>query len=351
MIKYTLNELYYLNKLAIVGAFSLLSDAIQVKTGTIFLSRTSGADISGKVSALYLGQTIIGITAYAIMQGITVGMCTLCSQAHGAYNHILVGTYFMRALLIASLSFFPLLSVWIGVTPVILYITGDIELAKGAGQYTTMFCFGYPAFIYYKLANGLLQSQNIVYSIMCIMVAGNVCNICLQYLLVVVIPLDIQGVGLAYIISTNIVAVLAFSYIKLTNIHILIFNGWSFEFLTGWCHMLKYGSACLAQLMLDVIIFRIAPIVFIGFILKDIQQFAMLGILNTIWCVTLAGSIGYGVGTSVRIGNLLGGGNLQAAKRTTIIAILYLVFFECCFGVLTFSLAEPLSNLLHPSKR
>ena len=99
-LKYVLRELYYLNKLASIGAFSLLRDAIQIKTGMIFLSRTSGTEISNKVSGLSLGQTIIGITTYAIMQGITVGMCTLCSQTYGAGNHKLVGTYFMRALLI-----------------------------------------------------------------------------------------------------------------------------------------------------------------------------------------------------------------------------------------------------------
>ena len=105
----------------------------------IFLSRTSGTEISNKVSGLFLGQTIIGITAYAIMQGITVGMCTLCSQAYGAGKHKLVGIYFMRALLIGLLTCFPLWSVWIGVTPMVYYITGDIELAEGAGQYTRIY--------------------------------------------------------------------------------------------------------------------------------------------------------------------------------------------------------------------
>ena len=66
----------------------------------------------------------------AIMQGITVGMCTLCSQAYGAGKHKLVGTYFMRALLIGLLTCFPLWSVWIGVTPMVYYITGDIELCR-----------------------------------------------------------------------------------------------------------------------------------------------------------------------------------------------------------------------------
>ena len=344
-LKYFLSELYCLNKLASVGAFSLLSDAIQIKTGTIFLSRTSGADISNKVSGLFLGQTIIGITAYAIMQGITVGMCTLCSQAHGAGKHKLVGTYFMRALLIGLLTCFPLWSIWISVTPLLHYITGDIELAEGAGQYTRIYCLGYPAYIYYKLANGFLQSQNIVYSIMCIMVASNICNICLQYVFIVIIPLQITGIGLAYITSTIMSALFVFAYIKMTDIHISNFNDWSVDFIAGWYHLMKYGIISLLQLLLDIIVYRIVPVVFIGFILKDKEQLALLGILNTVWIIGVSVSIGYGVGVSVRIGNLLGEGDIRRAKRSTVIGIIYLLFFECCLSVLVLSLAGPLSHI------
>ena len=50
-------------------------------------------------------------------------------------------TYFMRALLIGLLTCFPLWSVWIGVTPLVYYITGDIELSEGTGPYTRRWNF------------------------------------------------------------------------------------------------------------------------------------------------------------------------------------------------------------------
>ncbi|KAI6656069.1 Multidrug and toxin extrusion protein 2-like [Oopsacas minuta] len=131
----------------------------------------------------------------------------------------------------------------------------------------------------------------------------------------------------------------------MTNVHILNFNGWSFDFLSGWLHMLKYGMASFLQILLDGTIFRVVPIVFIGFFLKDKEQFGLLGILNIVWFVALTVPIGYGIGASVRIGNLLGAGNLKAARKTTAIAILYLLFLECCFVILIFSLSEPLSYL------
>ena len=91
--------------------------------------------------------------------------------------------------------------------------------------------------------------------------------------------------------------------------------------------------------------YRITDIVFIGFILKDKEQLALLGMLNVVWVIGVSVSIGYGVGASVRIGNLLGEGDIQNARRSTVIAIVYQLFIECCLGVLTFSLAEPLSHI------
>ena len=218
-LKSGLKELKYVNKLGLVGASCMLSDAIQVKTGTVFISRTADTDIDEKVSALFLAQTIICITAFVVIQGITIGMNTLCSQAYGAGNHKLVGTYFMRALMIASLTCFPLWSVWISVKPIVYYLTGDIMLADGAGRYTVIFCFGYPAYIFYRLAIGYLQSQNIIYPIVAIMIVGTIFNVCLQYLFVVVVPLEISGVAVAYVISTNAIALCAFIYIRMTGVH------------------------------------------------------------------------------------------------------------------------------------
>ena len=344
-LKWLFSELYCLNKLALVGVSSLVSDALQVKMGTIFISRTSGTDISEEVSALYLGQTIIGITAYVVMQGITTGMNTLCSQAYGAGSHGLVGTYFMRALVIASLTCFPLWSLWISVTPILYCITGDMMLAEGAGHYTSMFCYAYPGYIFWKLSSGFLQSQNIVYSILPMMLVSNVFNIGLQYLLVVVFPLGITGVALSYVISTNAVALFAFIYIRMTDVHITNFSGWSITYLSGWYHFLRYGMACVLEFSMSVIIFRIIPIVFIGFILRETEQFALVAILNTIWHLPMSVSIGFAIGATVRVGNLLGENNILLAKKVAVIAIVYSIFCQLSLGIVVFSLSHPLSYI------
>ena len=328
-LRWIFKELNCLNKLALVGAVNLLNDAIQLKTGTVFISRTSGDEISQNDSALFFGQTIICITSYAIVQGICIGMSTLCSQAYGARNQKLVTTYFMRALVIASLTCFPLWSLWISVGPIIHYITGDSVLAKATGEYTSYFCFGYPAFAFCKLANGFLQSQNIVFTILFILVAGNVMNILMQYVLTVVVPLGIKGVAIAYAISLNVTSVIIFGYIRFTAFHVDNFSGCYVEYFSGWLHFFSYAVSCVGQLLFDMLSARVIPIVVIGFIIGDKQQFALIGILNVVWYICTCVCIGYGNGATIRVGNLLGMNELKKAQNTIVLCVVFITGLEC----------------------
>ena len=341
--RWIFSELINLNKLGLVGALSFFSDAIQVKSGTILISRTSGTEIGQKVSAMFLGQTVVTVTAYVVMQGIAAGMSSLCSQAYGAQNYKLVSEYFTRALVIASLTCFPIWALLISVGPLVRTFTGELEVAEGAGAYTTIFCFGYPAYIYSKLTCVFLQSQNIIFPTLAIQVCGNVLNVCFQYFLIVENQLGLAGASLSYVISTNIVAFLLFSYIRLTTVHVTNFSPWSFDCLSNWYHFLKYGLAGVAQLLMDISVCRVIPIVFIGFILRDTDQLALFGILNIVWFLFLSVSLGFGVGANIRVGNLLGESNLLKAQRSIVICIIYIFLLEVCFGICIFSFAHMLS--------
>ena len=337
--KWILTELKYLNMLGFTGALGFFCDALQAKTGTIFISRTSGTDIGNKVSALFIGQAIMASTSYVVVQGIAAGMSTLCSQAYGATNYKLMGTYFMRALIIASLTCFPIWTIWISVKPVIYYITQSSELAQGAGDYASILCFSYPAYIYSRLACSFLQSQNIVFPNLAIQISGNLLNICLQYIFVVVFPLEIKGVALSYTISNYLIAILLLAYIQFTTVH-LTYSIFSWSSFNGWYHYLKYGMAGTLQFIIDVSIGRIVPLILFGFILKDTDQLALLGILNVFFVLLLSASYGLGAGANIRIGNLLGENNLKKAKKATIVAICYELTIATGFAIVTFSFSH-----------
>ena len=334
-----LTELKYLIKLGIAGGLGYFSDALQLKLGTIFISRTSGADIENKVSALLVGQTVMVFTSYVVIQGIATGMNTLCSQAYGATNYKLMGTYFMRAMTIASLTCFPIWAIWISVRPVIYYITQDSELAQGAGDYATVLCFSYPAYIYSKLACTFLQSQNIVYPSLAIQVSGNLFNCCLQYIFVVVMHLEIKGAALAYVISTFLIAILIFAYIQFTNVH-LTYSLFSWSYLSRWYHFMEYGLLGVLQLLVSITSCRLVPVIFIGFILRSNHQLALFGIFSVVWFLFSTAGFGFGIGANIRIGNILGDNNSSQAKKATVVFICAMSLIELTLGIMIISFSH-----------
>ena len=339
-------EIKYINILGIAGTLSFLSEALQYKIGTIFIGRTSGEDVSQKLSSLFLGQAVVACTGYVVVTGIVAGMGTLCSQAFGAKDYKLVGTYFNRALVIAYITCIPILAIWISVKPFILLIyKEDIQLAVGASDYTTILCFSYPAYLYTKLACSFLQAQNKIVATLIFLIFGNFMNIFLQLIFVVVVPLEIKGVAISYVISTNIVAVLLFGYMRLTNISKEYFNSCSFELFTGWLHFLKYGIPGVLQKMIDLASSRIIPIFYLEFMLKNNEQLALLGIFNTVWFISISLSLGYGSGVNVRIGNLLGANDPEGAKRASIVSISFGLIVVIASGLLVFSFASYISFL------
>lgn len=350
-LKWIYSELFCLNKIALAAVPSVLFSAIQLKTGTIFLARASGEDISAMVSDLFLGQTVIGTTYISFSQGLFTGMNALCSQAHGAGNHKLVGVYYMRAMFIASLSFFPLWTIWLSVSPAVMFLSGDRLLADGAGSYTSLFCLTYPANVYWRLTSGVLQSQNIILATFLIALGFTISTVALQYMFAVILLEGISGIMLAYVVSSNLFALCTFAYVRLTNIHLKNFGSWSTLYLNGWYHFLKYGAVCVMQFVIDISAVRIVPIIVIGFIIQDKDQFAVIGILNTVWYLSLSLSLGYGISASIRISHLLGERNLSGAKKSTVFAVLLIYMLHLVMGILVFSLASPLSYLFTSFER
>ena len=177
-------EIIYLSKLALPPAIVYLTEAVQLKISNVFIGRSSGNNVEKMLSSLFVGQVVTTCTAYAISEGFSVYISILCSQAYGAKQHKLVGLYFYRALFMAVLTCFPLFTLFICVRPVVYSITGDWELAYHAGSYTAVFCFGYPAYVYFKTALRFLQAQNVLWPQMLYIFLGNIINIVLQYVLI-----------------------------------------------------------------------------------------------------------------------------------------------------------------------
>ena len=338
-------EIKFLMLLALPASIECFSEGLQMKLSNIFIGRTSGSDIALMISALFIGQTVIGIVSYPIAEGFGVYVNILCSQAYGAKQYKLVGLYFYRALFMAALTCFPVFTVFISVRPIVYFLFQDWELAQYTGSYTYVLCFGYPAYLYYKIGIRFLQAMNIVWGPALYLIIGNILNGVIQYILIFRYNTNIEGAAAGYVISNYLVALLVFTHIQLSHVHTAIAHKWTIEYITNWLHTAKYALSTVFQTLVSSAPLSIFPIIFIGIIANDKRELAIYSFLFSIGWVFSLGTMGFSSAITIRVGYLLGENEPGRAKRASIIGIVFgqLLLFIC--NLLLLALSGTLSQL------
>ena len=246
-LKWIIQETKILTFLGIPTAIIYFTEGMQAKLSNIFIGRSSGKDISMMWSALFIAQIATNLPTYSLSGGLSAYVNILCSQAYGAKQYRLVGLYFYRALFMAALAFFPTCTFFICVRPLVFAITQDRELAYQAGIFMSIFCFGYPAYVYHKVAIAFLQSQNIVWSSLFYLILGNIINGVLQYFLIMQYGTGIAGAAAGYVISMYLISLLLYAHIRFTSVHTLTHVDWTVEMIGEWCHTVQYAMPTIIQ--------------------------------------------------------------------------------------------------------
>ena len=340
-----LYEIKYLIILALPASIECFSEGLQMKLSNIFIGRTSGSDIALMISALFIGQTVVCIVSYTIAEGFGVYVNIRCSQAFGAKQYKLVGLYFYRALFMAALTCFPVFTVFISVRPIVYFLFQDWELAQYTGSYTYVLCFGYPAYLYYKIGIRFLQSLNIVWGPALYLIIGNILNGVIQYILIFRYNTNIEGAAAGYVISNYLVALLVFTHIQLSHAHTAIAHKWTIEYITNWLHTARYALSTVFQTLVSSATMSIFPIIFIGIIANDKRELAIYSFLFSIGWICCLSTMGFSSAITIRVGYLLGENEPGRAKRASIIGIVFGQLLLMLCSLLLLALSETLSQL------
>ena len=86
-----LEETIYLMLIAVPVAIECFSEGVQIKLSNVFIGRASGNNIALMLSALFIGQTVIGVVTYPIAEGfgIYVNKLELCYRTSHSRNNYL----------------------------------------------------------------------------------------------------------------------------------------------------------------------------------------------------------------------------------------------------------------------
>lgn len=123
---------------------------------------TAGHLGSVELASVSIGSMTASISGYAIIQGISSALDTLCPQAFGAKEYYLVGTYLQKCVAMNFTIMVPILFIWTFFGyEVITGFLPDNDTAKYAAVYLRYTAPGIPAYILFECGKKFLEAQGI----------------------------------------------------------------------------------------------------------------------------------------------------------------------------------------------
>lgn len=142
---------------------------------------------STALAAVSLSSMTANISGYAIIQGVSTCLDTLCAQAYGRKDLNTVGLHFVRCTYLLMLLYVPMLVLWVFFShPILSFLVGTEkgDLVDLASQYLQILSLGLPGFIVFENLKHFLQSQGIFHASTYVLLFCAPLNAFLNYLLV-----------------------------------------------------------------------------------------------------------------------------------------------------------------------
>nr|XP_037843155.1 multidrug and toxin extrusion protein 1 isoform X13 [Chlorocebus sabaeus] len=188
--------------------------------------------------------------------------------------------------------------------------------------------FLYTLQVKYLLNQGILLPQIVTG------VAANLVNALANYLFLHQLHLGVIGSALANLISQYTLALLLFFYILGKKLHQATWGGWSLECLQDWASFLRLAIPSMLMLCMEWWAYEV------GSFLSGILGMVELGAQSIVYelaIVVYMVPAGFSVAASVRVGNALGAGDMEQARKSSTVSLLITVLFAVAFSVLLLS--------------
>ncbi|XP_061131562.1 multidrug and toxin extrusion protein 1-like [Syngnathus typhle] len=301
----------------------------------------------GKVelAAVSLSIAVVNVTGLSIGTGLSLTCDTLISQTYGSGNLKRVGVILQRGILILLLACFPCWAVLINTEPILIVAKQSREVASLSQLYVKISMPALPAAFMYQLQGRYLQNQGIIWPQVITGAVGNILNAVINYVFLHLLHLGVAGSAAANSISQYVLAVVLFIYINWKGLHKATWGGWSVDCLQEWGPFVKLAIPSMLMLCLEWWLFEVGG--FIAGIISEIE----LGAQSVTYQLTVVAymfPLGISAAVSVRVGNALGAGNIEQAKLSSKVSIIF-AFIVAFFVGLTITLAKSVIGYIFTS--
>ncbi|HEX5660283.1 MAG TPA: MATE family efflux transporter [Polyangiales bacterium] len=325
---------------------SVIAQLGQVMLGVV------DAAVASRISVHALDAVTLGsvwmVGTMMPLAGIVMGLGSLVSQGHGAGRQDELGLALQRALLLAVALSFAVGACWLNTERGLLWLGQDPELAHAAGGYVRAQLFSAPCYLIYSALTTYLSSRGIVRIGIVTMVVANLFNALAAYSLALgqfgLPALGIQGAALATGLTELLLPCVTAALIVRLNLHANAWIPWGLRVLdrAAMLRQLKLGIPTGVTIALELWAFQL------GTILAGRIDHIALGahaIALNIASMSFMVPLGFSIGTSTHVGQLIGAGERDRAQNAAHTALQLLALYAIAAGSLFVGAREFLPGL------
>ncbi|XP_010179398.1 PREDICTED: multidrug and toxin extrusion protein 1-like, partial [Mesitornis unicolor] len=303
----------------------------------------------GKVelASVTLAIAVINVTAISVGYGLSSACDTLISQTYGSRNLLRVGVILQRAILILLLCCFPCCAILINIEQLLLLIRQDPEVSRLTQRYVTAFVPALPAVFLYHLETRYLQNQMIMWPLVLSGVVGNAVNVIANCIFLYVLHLGITGSAWANTVAQYSQTIFLFLYIIGKKLHVKTWGGWSSECLLDWDSFTSLAIPSMLMICIEWWTYEIGSFL-IG--LLSVIELSAQSIIYEVSVVAFMIPLGLGTAASVQVGNALGAGDFETAKRSSSTSLLCTGGFCIAVGAILAATKDVLGYIFTPDK-
>ncbi|XP_066221065.1 multidrug and toxin extrusion protein 1 isoform X2 [Saccopteryx leptura] len=286
-----------------------------------------------ELDAVTLAIAVINVTGISVGFGLSSACDTLMSQTYGSPNKKHMGVILQRGALVLLLCCFPCWALFLNTQHILLLFRQDPQVSRLTHTYVMVFLPALPATFLYTLQVKYLLTQGIVLPQILSGVAANLVNALINYLFLHQLHLGVMGSALANLVSQFSLALLLFLYIFWKKLYQATWGGWSLECLQDWGPFFHLAVPSMLMLCIEWWAYEI------GSFLCGVLGVVELGAHSIVYelaMVVFMIPTGFSVAASVRIGNALGAGNIEQARRSSTVSVLVTELFAVAFCALLF---------------
>ncbi|KAJ4416935.1 hypothetical protein N0V82_006485 [Gnomoniopsis sp. IMI 355080] len=266
------------------------------------------------LAAASIGITTMNVVGLAVFEGMATALDTLCAQAYGSGNHVGVGLYIQRMLLLMGLVTVPIGVFWVCSPWVLPHIIKQHHIAVKAGSFLRYSLLGLPGYGAFEALKRFMQAQGNTNAGMVVLIICGPINAVLSWALAFPAGMGLEGAALGAAMSNNLRFILLLLYVvsPMGRWSHGCWGGFSREALENWGAMVKLSAAGVIATLAEWGAFEILTL---STSYISTEHLAAQTILTTATVIVWHIPFSISVAVSTRIGHLIGAGLLPTARR------------------------------------